>query len=134
MADAGSLELNKRKIDLIEVCLDTVKRFEPQTLGKNIKLFTDCQPEGLLVEADKERLQQILDNLMQNAIRYTPDAGWIRLTLLREGGTGVFKIHNNGPQLSQQALKRLFERFYRAEKARDRASGGTGLGPVSYTH
>jgi len=128
LADAGSLELNKRKIDLIEVCLDTVKRFEPQTLGKNIKLFTDCQLEGLLVEADKERLQQILDNLMQNAIRYTPEAGWIRLTLLREGSFGVFKIHNNGPQLSEQALKRLFERFYRAEKARDRASGGTGLG------
>ncbi|MDF1519365.1 MAG: ATP-binding protein [Brevefilum sp.] len=128
LADAGSLELNKRKIDLIEVCLDTVKRFEPQTLGKNIKLFTDCQPEGLLVEADKERLQQILDNLMQNAIRYTPEAGCIRLSLLREGGFGVFKIHNNGPQLSEQALKRLFERFYRAEKARDRASGGTGLG------
>jgi signal transduction histidine kinase len=128
LADAGSLELNKRKIDLIEVCLDTVKRFEPQTLGKNIKLFTDCQPEGLLVEADKERLQQILDNLMQNAIRYTPEAGWIRLSLLRVGIFGVFKIHNNGPQLSEQALKRLFERFYRAEKARDRASGGTGLG------
>jgi two-component system sensor histidine kinase BaeS len=65
---------------------------------------------------------------MQNAIRYTPEAGRIRLTLLREGGFGVFKIHNNGPQLSEQALKRLFERFYRAEKARDRASGGTGLG------
>ncbi|KUK45898.1 MAG: Two-component sensor histidine kinase [Anaerolinea thermophila] len=128
LADAGSLDLNKRKIDLIEVCRDTVKRFEPQTLGKNIKLFTDCQLEGLLVEADKERLQQILDNLMQNAIRYTPEAGRIRLTLLREGGFGVFKIHNNGPQLSEQALKRLFERFYRAEKARDRASGGTGLG------
>ncbi|HAF47770.1 MAG TPA: hypothetical protein DCL08_00840 [Anaerolineaceae bacterium] len=128
LADAGSLALNKRKIDLIEVCRDTVKRFEPQTMGKNIALDTDCQLERLWVEADKERLQQILDNLMQNAIRYTPEAGWIRLTLTNKGGVGVFKVYNNGPQLSGEALSRLFERFYRAEKARDRASGGTGLG------
>ncbi|MDY6845722.1 MAG: ATP-binding protein [Chloroflexota bacterium] len=128
LADAGSLALNKRKTDLIDVCRDTVKRFEPQTMGKNIALNTDCQLEGLWVEADKERLQQILDNLMQNAIRYTPEAGWIRITLSRQGNFGVFKVHNNGPWLSEEALKHLFERFYRVEKARDRASGGTGLG------
>jgi len=128
LVDAGSLELNKRKTDLIEVCRDTAKRFEPQTIAKNIKLITDCELKELWVLADRERLQQILDNLMQNAIRYTPEDTWIRFRLSRQGGYGVFEIHNNGPQLSEEAMSRLFERFYRAEKARDRTSGGTGLG------
>jgi signal transduction histidine kinase len=128
LVDSGALTLNKRKTNLVEVCQDTLTRFEPQAIAKNIKLLTDCTLEEIWVNADKERLQQILDNLMQNAIRYTPERGAIRLSLLKQDHRAIFKIHNNGPHLSDEALSHLFERFYRAEKARDRASGGTGLG------
>lgn len=128
LVDAGSLELNKRKIDLVEVCQDTIKRFEPQAIDKEIRLITESQSEQLLVNADRERLQQILDNLMQNALRYTPEEGWIKLSLAVQNQLAVLKIHNNGPQLTKEAQDHLFERFYRADKARDRASGGTGLG------
>ncbi len=128
LVDAGSLELNRRKIDLVNVCQDIIKRFEPQTIGKSINLLADCQINALWVVADRERLQQILDNLMQNAIRYTPVAGWIKLSLEEQAQYTVLMIHNNGPQLEEEAKKHLFERFYRAEKARDRDSGGTGLG------
>ena len=128
LVDAGSLALNKRKTDLVDVCQDTVKRFEPQVLGKKITIVTDCKEADLWVAADKERLQQILDNLMQNALRYTPNEGWIKFGLKKTGGLAHITIHNSGPQLSPEAQKHLFERFYRAEKARDRESGGTGLG------
>lgn len=128
LVDAGSLELNKRRIDLKEVCRDTVKRFEPQAIDKEIRLISECQSEQLLVNADRERLQQILDNLMQNALRYTPRKGWIELSVEEQGQVAILMIHNNGPQLTKEAMEHLFERFYRADKARDRASGGTGLG------
>ena len=128
LVDAGSLELNKRKIDLVEVCKDTVKRFEPQAISKNINILKECQQDQIWVNADRERLQQILDNLMQNALRYTPAEGMIELSLSTRDQLAILKIHNDGPQLTQEAMDHLFERFYRAEKARDRASGGTGLG------
>ena len=128
LVDAGSLELNKRKIDLIEVCKDTVRRFEPQAFTKNIEVLQECQHTQIWVNADRERLQQILDNLMQNALRYTPEKGRIELKLAARDQLVVLNIHNDGPQLTQEAMNHLFERFYRAEKARDRASGGTGLG------
>lgn len=128
LVDAGALALNQRQTDLVEICQDTVKRFEPQVLGKKISLIMDCRLGELWVAADKERLQQILDNLMQNALRYTPYEGWIKLGLQKMGRFAHITIHNNGLQLSPDSLRHLFERFYRAEKARDRESGGTGLG------
>ena len=128
MADAGAITLNKRPTNLVTMCQETLARFEIQAEAKNILLSADCGMKTIMVNADKERLQQIHDNLMQNALRYTPEGGLIKLTLEKQGHNATFSIHNNGPQLSPEALAYLFERFYRGEKARDRASGGTGLG------
>ena len=65
---------------------------------------------------------------MQNALRYTPQDGEITVNLQRQGHSAIFAVHNNGPSISPEVLEHLFERFYRGDKARDRASGGTGLG------
>jgi len=128
LADAGELALNKRPVDLVSVCNETLARFEPQAKVKEITLVGDFAMEKLNSTADKERLQQIFDNLMQNAFRYTPNGGEIKLSLHLHGTTAVLEVFNNGPQISEDALAHLFERFYRGDKARDRASGGTGLG------
>lgn len=128
LAEAGELGLNKRMVDLNSLCQETIQRFDPQANQKKIKIFGDCGAGSLHAIADKERLQQIFDNLMQNALRYTPEEGWIRLSLREEGKHAVFRFHNNGPKIDKDALPHLFERFFRADKARDRASGGTGLG------
>jgi len=128
LADAGELVLNKRPVDLREICTETMTRFEPQARKKQIRLNANCLNEPLIISADKERLQQIQDNLMQNALRYAPEGGKIELSLLSSGDDAVFGIYNNGPKIPEEALGRLFERFYRADKARDRSSGGTGLG------
>lgn len=128
LADAGELALNKRPLNLAQFCQETLVRFEPQAQTKGIQLSANCENEPLFVEVDKERLQQVYDNLMQNALRYTPSGGFIRLTFAKVGDQAICQIHNSGSALSEEALRHLFERFYRSERARDRSSGGTGLG------
>jgi signal transduction histidine kinase len=128
LVDAGELSLNKRRVDLVEICTETATRFQPQATAKSIHLTAVCGSHLLVMQADKERLQQVIDNLMQNALRYTPVRGWIEIAIQRQGKTAIIAIHNNGPAISVETLEHLFERFYRGDKARDRASGGTGLG------
>ena len=128
LADAGELSLNMRPVDLVEICTETDARFQPQAGAKSVQLSVNCPIRALAVLGDRERLRQILDNLMQNALRYTPEGGWIKIQLQRQGHHAVISVHNNGPAISDEAMAHLFERFYRADKARDRASGGTGLG------
>ena len=128
LADAGELSLNLRQVDLVEMCTETDARFQPQTGMKKVHLSVICTDKAVPARGDRERLQQILDNLMQNALRYTPEGGWIKIRLQRQVRSAVISVHNSGPEISEEAMAHLFERFYRADKARDRASGGTGLG------
>ena len=128
LADAGELALNRRPTDLVAACKETMMRFEPQAQSKQIRLIGECGPNPVYAQADKERLQQIHDNLMQNALRYTPEGGRIVLSVGRQGEQAVTRFHNTGPRISEESLAHLFERFYRGDRARDRASGGTGLG------
>jgi len=128
LADAGELALSKHLVDLRQMCTETLARFEPQARKKQIHLSADCISDQILIDADEKRLWQIRDNLMQNALRYTPNGGKIKLSLHDTDNLAVFMIYNNGPKIPEEALGHLFERFYRGDKARDRASGGTGLG------
>ncbi len=128
LADAGELSLNMRNVDLTELCENLASRFQPQADSKAVRITSSCGPTRLTSRGDKERLQQILDNLMHNALRYTPENGMIAVSLQRQGNSAIFSVHNNGPSIPTEVLEHLFERFYRGDKARDRASGGTGLG------
>lgn len=128
LVDAGELSLNMRSVDLTELCKDLAARFQPQADAKSVRITSNCGAVRLTSQADKERLQQILDNLLHNALRYTPENGLIAISLQRQGNSAIFSIHNNGPYIPPEVLEHLFERFYRGDKARDRASGGTGLG------
>ena len=128
LVDAGELSLNKRKVDLAEMGKETEARFAPQTAAKNIRFSVHSNVNALIVQGDRERLRQIQDNLMQNALRYTPENGWVSIQFRKQAGNAIVSVHNSGPAIPEEALAHLFERFYRGDKARDRASGGTGLG------
>ncbi len=128
LADAGALSLNQRRVNLASVCRDLAARYDPQTEERNIVISYECGKSDVFVSADRERLQQIFDNIMQNALRYAPKGGWIKLNLQKVGNNAVFDFHNNGPQIPEETFGHLFERFFREDKARDRDSGGTGLG------
>jgi two-component system OmpR family sensor kinase len=82
----------------------------------------------VIVNADSERLRQIIDNLIGNAIQHTPPGSPVTVTVANEPGGGRLTVADRGPGMTAEQASRVFERFYRADDARTRASGGTGLG------
>jgi two-component system sensor histidine kinase BaeS len=85
-------------------------------------------PDGIEVHARPDELTQVLANLLQNAVRYTPREGRVRVIVDREGELARVRIANTGPGIPPEDLPRVWERFYRVEKSRDRARGGAGVG------
>jgi len=132
------LELSKiesRRVPLIfsPVEIDTfvhksIKLMESEAARKRIELSMNIEP-GLYVEADEDRLRQIIMNLLSNGINYTPEGGRVSLKVEGLGDDHIrIQISDSGIGIPKKDLPRIFERFYRVDKARSRSSGGTGLG------
>ena len=85
-------------------------------------------PIGAAVVADEQALERILDNLVDNAVKYTQPGGRVRVRCLVNGERVCIEVEDNGPGIPDRDLGRIFERFYRVDKARSREVGGTGLG------
>jgi two-component system phosphate regulon sensor histidine kinase PhoR len=97
----------------------------PETRG--VRLAMDV-PEGVSVFADRDALYQVLSNLLDNAVRYSPDASTVRLRVRPWEGGVRFEVADDGPGIPSAQIERVFERFYRVDAARSREAGGTGLG------
>jgi two-component system phosphate regulon sensor histidine kinase PhoR len=111
--------------EAVEFCLD---EHRPVAQAKNISIEVDAQAEGLRVNADDEGLHTILSNLVDNAIKYTPAGGRVVVRWRAEGATAVVQVEDTGTGIPEEHQARIFERFYRVDKARSRELGGTGLG------
>ena len=95
------------------------------------KLLHDCPadaPTPVVVIARADDVAQVVANLLQNAARYTPPGGTVSVEARREGAEGVVRISNSGTPIPADELPRVWERFYRVEKSRDRSTGGAGIG------
>jgi two-component system phosphate regulon sensor histidine kinase PhoR len=92
------------------------------------------EPPPEMVNADREAIHQVFTNLIDNALKYGASGGRITLGARRSEGGVEFYVRDNGPGISSEHLPRLFERFYRVDKARSRESGGTGLGLAIAKH
>ncbi len=129
MADAGQIELERTLTNLTGLVGSVVERFQPQAVAQQVKLSitppTTPLPE---VELDPIRLEQILTNLLSNAMRYTPVGGLVELAFSTTPSTFVLNMHDSGPGIPPEALPYIFGRFYRVDKSRTRAEGGSGLG------
>jgi signal transduction histidine kinase len=129
LADAGQLKLVRSRQDLSEVAAHVVERFQPQANARKVGLFLEPSPETLPeVWVDITRIEQVITNLLTNALRYTPEEGRIILKLDHQPGAILLTIRDNGPGIPSEALPHLFERFYRAGHSRSREEGGTGIG------
>ena len=90
--------------------------------------LTYSASEGCTVLATKDEIHQVIYNLTDNAVKYTPPGGAVQVSLSRESGEVVLTVADNGVGIPEADLPRIFERFYRVDKARSREAGGTGLG------
>jgi len=125
--DAGEVKMDKTRLDLGELVTSTAEELKLLAEEKSIRLLIHRVP-GIHVEVDRTRLRQVIANLIDNAIKYTQAGGMIEIIVAREENTAVLEVSDNGPGIPAPALPHVFERFYRADKARSRASGGAGLG------
>src|SRR6185312_6936568 len=112
---------------VVETCIETHRG---RAEGKELDLRLDLGEVGetTLIVADEEAVHQILDNLIDNAIKYTPERGWVRVTCKLTGDAVEIDVADSGIGIPREDLPRVFERFYRVDKARSREMGGTGLG------
>ncbi len=128
LADSGQLALQPEPI-LLQDWLPRIREgFQAAARQQAIAITVDLPPEPLWVLADATRLEQILHNLVGNALRYTPPHGRIEIGARAENGQIRLWVHDSGPGLPTKDLERVFERFYRVDPSRNRASGGSGLG------
>jgi two-component system phosphate regulon sensor histidine kinase PhoR len=127
-----NLELTTVRLD--ELCLDVTRDWEKKFGQKNLHVIVDLAPGLPTVCADASRLQEVLYNLLDNAVKYSPKNGEIRLRIEQWEKEIALSVTDNGIGISKDDLPRIFERFYRADKARGSEQGGTGLGLAIVKH
>ncbi len=128
LADSGQLTLEKTTTDVIALLNGVANRFAPQASERQIVIQCQFDPQAVIVQSDPQRIEQILHNLIDNALRYTPDSGLIWIEMQKRSQTVQIQVTDSGPGIPAEALPYIFDRFYRADKSRTRAQGGTGLG------
>ena len=131
--ETGELQMNYDYFNIYNLLNDIHKDSQQRNSNKNIKIQLEIPDKKLFIYGDKGRLEQVIDNLLSNSMRYT-DQGHIRIKILRRDNELVFLIIDTGIGISRKSINRIFERFYRADKARDRIKGGTGLGLAISKH
>ena len=125
--DAGEAHEESVSVDLGELVATTADQMCLLAEEKKICIEHHCA-EDIFVKGDRSRLKQVVVNLLDNAIKYTPDGGRIEISVTARESKAVLKVSDNGVGISSAALPHVFDRFFRADKARSRELGGAGLG------
>ena len=128
LADAGELALERTSADFPALVKRAVDRFQTQARVNRIDLKVSLPQDCPNIDLDPGRVEQILGNLLSNALRYTPGGGSIEIRVDCSREEVRLTVHDSGPGIPQEAFPHIFERFYRADKGRSRTEGGSGLG------
>ncbi|MEZ5289279.1 MAG: ATP-binding protein [Vicinamibacterales bacterium] len=131
--DAGQEAVEFAPCDVHAIATGVRTDFEPALAAKRQRLQLEIAPDARTLVADPAKLHDILRNLVENAVNYTPEDGQIDVRTTREGEQFVLTVSDTGPGLPEQDITRVFERFYRVDKSRARP-GGTGLGLAIVKH
>jgi len=127
LADAGKLELDLQLVDMQSLLSAVIEQFGANAREKRIDIKQDLQ-QCPKVKADAQRVQQIIQNLLQNGVRYTPEGGTLFVRLTCQGERVICSVRDTGEGIPEESLPYIFDRFYRAERSRTKVAGGTGLG------
>jgi Signal transduction histidine kinase len=132
--ESSSANFEIGEMQLREFFDSVIRDWKKRLAKKNLKVIVDLEPDIPPIRADETRLQEVLYNLLENAVKYSRENGEIRLQAERSGSEIVISVADDGIGISKDDLPRIFERFYRADKARSRELGGTGLGLAIVKH
>jgi len=124
--ESESLQLNTISFDLKELCQQTIQNFESTARQKGVLLT--CAGTQAFVEADRDKIGQVLINLMHNALKFTPAGGAVSITTSAEHDRAILAVRDTGCGIAPEHLPFIFERFYRADPSRTRETGGSGIG------
>ncbi|NOH02871.1 MAG: HAMP domain-containing protein [Chloroflexi bacterium] len=132
--ESKAIELDIRPVDVSRLIQTVTKRMQFQFDEKRITLTRSLPRDPILVLADEDRTLQVLTNLLGNALQYTPEGGNVTMTVEREKHTAKFTIRDTGVGIPAEHLAHIFDRFYRVDKSRSRAHGGSGVGLTIAKH
>lgn len=132
--ESGKSTFEWTSVDLVDACRKCRKRFLVEAERRDLDIKISITDEVCVFETDRTALRSILDNLVSNAIRYAQPSGEVNISADNEGGSVVIKVTDHGVGISEENRERIFERFYRVDKARSRDLGGTGLGLAIVKH
>jgi signal transduction histidine kinase len=125
--DQGQAALDIKSVNVNEVVEQTMKRLKPIIDLHNIELIYE-KLKPITAEIDETKMTRVFTNLIENAVKYNRDSGWIRVTLNSDQQYFYFKVEDSGIGIPKESLDHVFERFYRVDKSHSREIGGTGLG------
>jgi two-component system, OmpR family, phosphate regulon sensor histidine kinase PhoR len=131
--EAGKIEIEPRNVSLPQLVDEIFVNLSGKANEKHIQLKNEIEP-GKMIWADKARLEQMLTNLIDNAIKFNRETGQVRVNLSANGKVDLISVTDEGEGISNEHLQRIFERFYRTDRARSREIGGTGLGLAIVKH
>ncbi|WKA51032.1 cell wall metabolism sensor histidine kinase WalK [Planococcus liqunii] len=125
--DASETEINKEMVEFNVFFNRIIDRFE-MSKSQNVYFERELPEEQYFVEIDPDKLTQVIDNIISNALKYSPEGGKIRFAMTIEDGFILIRIVDQGMGIPKENVDKIFDRFYRVDRARSRAMGGTGLG------
>jgi len=126
-SQSGKIQLTKEDLDLKSVTEKSIVSYTASARQKNIGITNEI-PENAIVYADQYTLSVIINNVLNNAIKFTPEGGQVLIKAYKDKDSVIVEVEDNGIGIPKQDQERIFERFYRVDKARSRALGGTGIG------
>jgi signal transduction histidine kinase len=126
-ADSGRETLHMKTVNLSEIVREAQESWRQVVEIRALQFSADIVPD-IFVVGDAAVLRKLADLLLDNALKYTPAPGRVQLSLSRAGENAVFAVHDSGPGIAEGEQAKIFERFYRVDKARSREQGGAGLG------
>ncbi len=128
LADAGELKIVTKSENIISLINETLNSLQPKAVEKGLKLIADLPEELPLLNIDAQRIKQVLNNLIENAIAHTGKGGKVTATASKRNNIVSISITDTGEGIPSEELQLIFERFYRIDKSRARTTGGSGLG------